>query len=158
MRMSDHRKYDNATHCHICEGELGENKVLDHCHLTGRYRGVAHKKCNLELQVPKFFPVIFHNLSGYDSHLFIKKLGTSEGKIDCIPLNDEKYISFTKGIVVDTFKNKEGKTIEIKRYIRFIDSFRFMSSGLASLVNNLPRESLENLERSYEGEKLDLLA
>ena len=62
MRMSDHSKHNNATHCHICEGELGDDKVIDHCHLTGRYRGAAHSKCNLELKVPKFFPVIFHQL------------------------------------------------------------------------------------------------
>ena len=102
-------KHNNATHCHICEGELGDDKVVDHCHLTGRYRGAAHSKCNLEFKVPKFFPVIFHNLSGYDSHLFIKKLGVTEGKINCIPLNDEKYISFTKDIVVDTFQEEMGR-------------------------------------------------
>ena len=164
MKNSDHRKHRKATHYHICEGELGNDKVIDHCHLTGRYRGPAHRKCNLEFGTPKFFPVIFHNLSGYDSHLFIKKMGVSEGKIDCIPLNDEKYISFTKEIVVEKFKKEvegdeeEGKEVQIKRSIRFIDSFRFMASGLASLVDNLPRESLENLERYYEGENFDLLA
>ena len=63
-----------ATQCHICEKELGEDKVIDHCHLTGNYRGAAHSECNLNYKVPKYFPVIFHNLSGYDSHLFIKTL------------------------------------------------------------------------------------
>ena len=96
MTIIDNMHYRKATHCYICEGKLGRDKVLDHCHFTGRYRGAAHRKCNLEFSTPKFFPVIFHNLSGYDSHLFIKKMGVSEGKIDCIPLNDEKYISFTK--------------------------------------------------------------
>ena len=158
MKKKDKRDFKNATHCCICEGELGDDKVRDHCHLTGKYRGAAHTKCNIEFKVPKFFPVIFHNLSGYDSHLFVRNLGISEGKVNCIPLTDEKYISFTKEIVVDTFRNGEGKKIEVKRYIRFIDSFRFMSSGLASLVNNIPRESLENLGRYHEGEELELLA
>ena len=82
---------------------MKDKKVRDHCHLTGKFRGAAHNKCNLKFRLPKFYPVIFHNLSGYDSHLFIKNLGKSEGKIDCIPNNEEKYISFTKEILVDKF-------------------------------------------------------
>ena len=59
---------------------------------------------------------------------------------------------------MDTFRNGEGKKIEVKRYIRFIDSFRFMSSGLASLVNNIPRESLENFGRYHEGEGIRVIS
>ena len=134
----DENNYENATHCHICEGELREDKVLDHCHLTGKYRGAAHNECNLNYKIPKFFPVIFHNLSGYDAHLFIKNLSTSKGKINCIASNEENYISFTKQIVVDTF-TKEGKQHDVKRDIRFIDSFRFMATSLDSLVDNLTK-------------------
>ena len=157
MTLGNKRDFKNATHCHICEGELGEDKVLDHCHLSGKYRGAAHNECNLNYKIPKFFPVIFHNLSGYDSHLFIKNLGTSEGKINCIPNNEEKYISFTKQIVVDTFKNKGGKQVDVKRDIRFIDSFRFMATSLDSLVTNLPKEAFKNLTSYYEGEQLESL-
>ena len=139
MSEMDKKEYENATHCHICEEKLGEDKVLDHCHLTGKYRGAAHNECNLNYKIPKFFPVIFHNLSGYDAHLFIKNLGVTEGKINCIPNNEEKYISFTKQIVVDEFTNKEGKQIEVKRDIRFIDSFKFMQTSLSSLVDNLTK-------------------
>ena len=64
-----------------------------------------------------FFAVIFQNLAGYDSHLFIKNLGKTEGHIDCIPNNEEKYISLTNRILVDTFV-KEGKKIEVKRDLR----------------------------------------
>ena len=63
---------------HICNEELGKDRVRDHCHVTGKFRGAAHEICNLKYRVPKFFPVVFHNLSGYDSHLFIKTLGNSE--------------------------------------------------------------------------------
>ena len=51
-------------------------------------------------KIPTFFPVLFHNLSGYDSHLFIKTLGNSEGDISCIPNNEENYISFAKQVIV----------------------------------------------------------
>ena len=151
------KEFYNTETCHICNQSFDEVKVKDHCHLTGRYRGAAHNKCNLNYQVPKFFPVIFHNLSGYDAHLFIKNLGVSEGKIKCIPNNEEKYISFTKEIVVDTYKNKIGREVKITRDIRFIDSFKFMATSLDSLVSNLPKDSFENLTNNYEGEKLQLL-
>ena len=53
--------------------------------------------------------MFFHNLSGYDSHLFIRNLGKTEGNIKCIPNNEERYTSFSKDIVVDWFTDKTGK-------------------------------------------------
>ena len=79
----DKRKYDRSTVCHICEKTILKNeehipkkdrlgiKVRDHCHLTGKFRGAAHSKCNLAYRVPHFIPVFFHNVEGYDSHLLI---------------------------------------------------------------------------------------
>ena len=63
-----------ATHCHICEGQFkdGNTIVRDHCHLTGVNGGAAYESCNLNYKVPKFLPMIFHNMVGYDAHLFIK--------------------------------------------------------------------------------------
>ena len=88
--------FNAANKCHICEKELGEGRVWDHCHITGKYRGAAHNHCNINYKIPKFFPVVFHNLSGYDSHLFIKKLSKGgRDEITCIPNNEEKYISFS---------------------------------------------------------------
>ena len=102
--------------CHICEEDICDDvtpKVKDHCHLTGEYRGAAHQECNLKYKEPSFIPVIFHNLSGYDAHLFIKQLGAvSSGEINCIANTEEKYISFTKKILVETVS---GKTVLKKR-------------------------------------------
>ena len=106
---------------------------------------------------PKFIPVIFHNLSGYDSHLFIKNLGFTAGNIDCIPNNEEKYISFTKNIEVGSYIDKKGETNSKCHKIRFIDSFKFMSTSLDSLVNNLPEEAFTNLKKYYTDDKLALL-
>ena len=141
MTQREKFNHKNATHCHICEGELLEkDRVKDHCHYTGKYRGAAHSECNLNYKITKFFiPIIFHNLSGYDSHLFIKNIGITKGKVDCIPNNEEKYISFTKQIVLDKFINKEGKEREVKWDLRFIDSFKFMPTSLSSLVDNLTK-------------------
>ena len=70
--------------------ELGEDRVRDHRHLTGKFRDAAQEACNINYKIPKFFPVVFNNLSGYDSHLFTKTLGNSEGDISCIPNNEKK--------------------------------------------------------------------
>ena len=126
----------------ILKKQKSDKKVRDHCYFTGKYRGAAHNKCNLQFKKPKFTPVIFHNLSGYDAHLFVKNLGKSEGNIKCIPNNEEKYISFSKDIVVDEYINKKGKKVEVKHEIRFIDSFKFMASSLAGLVENLTKSDL----------------
>ena len=117
--------------------EHGEDRVRDHCHLSGKFRGAAHEVCNLKYKVPTLFPVVFHNLSRYHSHLFIKILGNSEGDISCIPNNEENDISFTTQIIVDKFVHKEGKEINVKRKLRFIDSLRFMTSSLDKLFSNL---------------------
>ena len=161
-------RFDKATKCWICNKEFKEDdkKVRDHCHFTGRYRGAAHNSCNLNYKKPKFTPVVFHNLSGYDSHSFIKNLGFSEGNIKCIPNNEEKYLSFSKEIVVYSYTKevKDEKTGETKKEvkhihheIRFIDSFKFMSTSLNKLVSNLPKEDFDKLKRYYTGEKFNLL-
>jgi len=131
----------------------------DHCHLTGKFRGAAHNDCNLNYKVPKFIPIVLHNLSGYDSHLFIKRLaGTNASeKINCIPKTDEKYISFSKEITVGTYEDQEGERVQVKRELRFIDSFKFMAPSLDALTKNLTKEQYKNIGMNYSGKQLDLL-
>ena len=50
-------------------------KVRDHCHYTGKFRGAAHSICNLRYKVQREIPVIIHNGSKYDYHFIIKELG-----------------------------------------------------------------------------------
>ena len=80
-----------------------------------------------------------------------------EGKIDCIANNEEKYLSFTKQVIADTFTNELGKLVHVKRALRSINSFRFMATRLDTLVNNLPRDKFINLLRYYQGQQLELL-
>ena len=114
MMERDNVNYKNATHCHICEEELKNDKVLDRDHLTGKYRGAAQNECNLNYKIPKHIPVIFHNLANYDAHLFIKNIGVTTGKMDCIPNNEEKYISFKKEIIVGTYTDKKENLVMLK--------------------------------------------
>ena len=155
--VKEREEFDEATECWICRGELGLDRVRDHCHLTGIYRGAAHNKCNLQYRRPKFIPVMFHNLSGYDSHLFIKNLGVTEGNINCIPNNEEKYISFSKDIVVGEYTNKNGKIVAVKQQLRFIDSYKFVASSLDKLVENLDKHCCVNTGKFYKGKQLSLL-
>ena len=134
-----------------------KDKMRDHCHLSGKFRGAPHEVCNLKYKVPKFFPVVFQNLFGYDSHLFIKTFGNSEGDISCIPNNEENYISFTKQVIVDKLVNKEGTKVNVKCGLRFIDSLRFMASSLDKLSSNLKIEQFVNLKKYYSGNQLSLL-
>ena len=149
-------RFNEETKCWICKGELNDDKVKDHCDFTGRYRGAAHNSCNLKYKKPNFTPVMLHNLSGYDSHLFIKNLGFTAGNIDCIPNNEEKYISFTNNIEVGSYINKKGETKPKYHKIRFVDSFQFMPTSY-SLANNLPENGFNNLKRYYTGDKLNLV-
>lgn len=81
MTEEDKKSFATSTLCHICGNALGEDKVQDHNHLSGRYRGAAHNQCNLDFQLPKYVPIVFHNQSGYDAHLFVKELGLGEGRL-----------------------------------------------------------------------------
>ena len=138
----ERKLFDAATACWICEKDfnLGEKRVRDHCHFSGVFRGAAHESCNLNFRKPKLTPVFFHNLTGYDAHLFVKNLGKIEGDITCIPNNEEKYISFSKKILLGTRLNDQGKIVKIWHKIRFLDSARFMAAPLGNLVKNLTNE------------------
>ena len=75
--------------CYICKKEFDtkdqNNKVGDHCHYTGKYRGAAHNICNLRYKIPKEIPIVFHNDSTYDYHFIIKELVKEfEANFECI--------------------------------------------------------------------------
>ena len=147
MTRNDLNKYVETDVCHICEETIDDDKdikVKDHDHLTGKFVGAAHQSCNLNFKEPSFIPIVFHNLSGYDAHLFIKQLGVSDGEINCIANTEEKYISFTKKIHVDSVELENGKEKEVYLNNRFIDSFKFMSCGLDSLVKNLTDNGIDD--------------
>ena len=135
MTMHDKMAYDNSTLCHICNEELGEDRVRDHCHLSGKFRGAAHELCNLNTRFQSSSQLYFTTCQAMI--VTYKTLENSEGDISCIPNNEENYISFTKQVIVDKFVNKEGKEVNVKCELRFIDSLRFMASSLDKLSSNL---------------------
>ena len=79
--QEDEIVHNQTTQCHICGEKMeSKDKVQDHCHLTGKYRGPAHNKCNLAFKYSKHIPAFFHNLEGYDSHLLMQDLGKYKEK------------------------------------------------------------------------------
>ena len=95
------------------------DKVRDHCHVTGKFRGAAHNKCNINLRLPKKLPIIFHNLQGYDGHIIFKELNNFDLDTDVIPKGIDKSMS-----------------IIVNRYITFIDSLQFYNGSLDKLASN----------------------
>ena len=122
MSEQDRDDFENATHCFICVREFEDdesNKVIDHCHVSGSYRGAACCACNLNFQICSHIPVFFHGFRNFDSHIICEAIGLYEDSrkgIQCIPQNMERYISFSLGS------------------LRFLDSYQFLSSSLECLT------------------------
>ena len=126
MTPEDEIKFQQAECCHMCNAKLHDDRVRDHDHMTGKFRGAAHSKCNLEEGKKRTrhytIPVFFHNLKGYDSHLIVSEVGKHTSKLSAIPQNYEKFISFSFS------------------HMKFLDSMGFLMSSLDSLSKNLLEE------------------
>ena len=104
--------------CHICS-KTCINKVRDHCHQTGKYRGPACKICNLRYKEQNFNLVILHNGSGYDFNLLYSELfkqNKDKRKVDNIPLAAGKSKMFS--IVC----------------LKFLDSYNFLAMPLDQMA------------------------
>ena len=115
----------------------GDNKVRDHDHVTGKYRGSAQWNCNINLKLTKKVPVIFYDLKGYNSHLIMQEIG----KFDVnIPNGLEKYMAFT-----------------ISKNLVFTNSMQFVNSCLDALVKNLCDNDFKHLSQKFSINLLELL-
>ena len=139
MSAEEEERFEMSNICWICNKlfDISENKVRDHCHITGKSRGAAHYSCNVNFKMTRKAPVIFHNLEGYDGHLIFKELSKFNLKISVIPKGLEKYMDFTIN--------------------RNIDSMQFMNSSLDSLVKNLVDRDFKYLSEEYNGKLLELV-
>ena len=142
MTEENKQDFENDNICRYCEKYIETDKVRDHCHLTGNYRGPAHNECNLQVKQKdsNFITIGLHNFSNYDCHMFFKTLVDRKKdnvKFEIIPKTDEKYISVKYGC------------------IRFIDTYRFLSSSLGKLVKTLvdnSHKTLKNLKKEVIGD------
>ncbi|XP_025267778.1 uncharacterized protein LOC112639099 [Camponotus floridanus] len=145
---SDEREtFASASRCHACERpfEADDVRVRDHCHLTGRFRGPAHSACNLNYKDPYVIPVFFHNLSGYDAHFIIKDVANAyPGSVELLPVTKESYIAFSKTVRDSAAAEGDGGNVARSRYVklRFVDSFKFLGTGLDKLASYLDESKL----------------
>ena len=135
LTKEDQENFKTADKCHICDQKYTkeDTPVRDHCHITGKYRGSAHQKCNRSFRLTNKIPVIFHNLKGYDAHFIMQEIGKFNKNVNVIACNMEKYMSFMLG------KN-----------LVFLDSFQFMSSSLESLAKNLPEKEFKYTTEEFK--------
>ena len=127
--------FQQSNSCWICEKLIDndDEKVRDHFHVTGKFRGLGHWSCNKNIQLTKKVPIIFHNLRGYNSHLIFCELNKFDVKIRVIPNGLEKYKA--------SFLNKS---------LLFIGSMQVTNSGVDKLVKNLANEDFKYLvEESF---------
>ena len=137
MTEEDEKDFKNDNICQFCKKNFECDKVRHHCHLTGKYRGPAHNICsiNVKQKDSTFIQFIFLNFGNYDCHMFFKNLvDKKKAKVEFenIPKTNEEYISVTYGC------------------IRFIDSYRFQSSSLDSLLKTLVGNSNKTLKNLKE--------
>ena len=86
MITENEKNYRNSEICLICSQNIIKDKVRDHFHITGKFRGAAHKEYKSELRIPRKLPIIFHNVEGYDGHTALKKLNNFDNiDIQVIP-------------------------------------------------------------------------
>ena len=143
MTIDDVERYQNSQICWICNEKINndKDKERDHCHITSKFRGDAHKKCNLKLKIPRKLPIIFHNLEGYDGHIIFKELNNFDViDIQVIPKISEKYMS-----------------IIVNRNIVFLDSNQFYKGLLDSHASNLEDSDFKNLISEFSKDMLEIL-
>ena len=130
-------QFQLAEECWLCEQPFTEGtEVRDHDHLTGKYRGAAHNICNINCKQrsSSFVPIFFHNFSGYDCHLIFEEL-----------LTEAYNQNYNPTIIPKSLKNYVSVQVGC---LRFLDSYRFLSSSLDKLVrslNNFPIMKLEGM-------------
>ena len=111
-----------------------------YCHVTGKFRGVAHDNCNKKLKLTRKLPIIFHNLQGYDGYIIFKELNNFDVDVAVIPKGIDKYMS-----------------IIVNRHITFIDSLQFCNNSLDTLASNLEDKDFKHLTSEFGIDKLEIL-
>ena len=125
MTDRDQQEFTKTLDCYFCQKPLNSDKVRDHCHISGKYRGAAHRNCNLQAKQSFKIPLMIHNAKNYDAHFIIRNIPEYFKKCDIIPRNTEQYLAF-----------------KLDR-IQFLDSYAFIDQSLVQMTENLMNDNYE---------------
>ena len=93
-------------------------------------------------------------MAGYDIHYICTIINRSNAnKFSVIPTTNEKYISFTFSVRLNSFVDKNGVIKNVYEDMRFLDSFKFMPQSLEKLAGFLPKEKFTYLESQFDMKK-----
>ena len=122
MTKNESGNFKNSTTFWICDNIYidGDLKLRDHCHVTEKCGGAAHRDSNNNVELNNKVHIVFHNLKNYVSHLVMQDIGEFNLKINVIPNRLEKYITFS-----------------INYKLSFIDSFQFLIFSCGSFIKTL---------------------
>ena len=138
----------NINICHLCNEEIIDDLVRNHCHYSGKMLGFAHNKCNLIYKFKKdtvhndYLRNIFeHNSQNFDQSFLIRVLQNLDNKIpfSCLPRNSNKFISIQIGPFV------------------FKDSYLFLNKSLGYLTSTISDEDRISLKQEFGEDNYKLL-
>ena len=142
MNEEEEHLFQQSNSCCIC-GKLIDNddeKVRNHCPVTGKFRVAVHWSCNINFQLAKKKSCNISQFKRLRRHLIFSELNKFDVKISVIPNGLEKYMAI--------FLNKN---------LVFIDSMQFMNCSLDKLVKNLSDEDFKYLVEKFGSENLEIL-
>ena len=134
--------------CHLCNEEIIDNPVKNHCHYTRKMLGYAHNECNLQYKFKEdtvhndyLINIFGHNSQNFDQSFLIRALQNLDNKIpfSCLPRNSNKFIS-----------------IQIGPFI-FKDSYLFLNKSLDYLTSTISDEDRISLKQEFGEENYKLL-
>ena len=134
--------------CHLCNEEIIDNPVKNHCHYSGKMLGYAHNECDLQYKFKKdnvhneyLINIFGHNSQNFDQSFLIRALLNLDCRIpfSCIPRTSNKFIS-----------------IQIGPFI-FKDSYLFLNKSLDYLTGTISDEDRISLKQEFGEENYKLL-
>ena len=133
------KSFLKANICWLCDINFVNinEKVRHYCKMTGRYLGAAHQICIdyvNKVNLHKFIPILYHNFSKYDNHMFFNELINSKvekNNLSVIPRTNEEYMSVNYGC------------------IKFLDSMRFQTDSLEKLTESLKNDDYIHLKKHF---------
>jgi len=153
MQLLPHQEqaFQLATRCYLCKTPFKQLKALDkhgkprrnahrdHCHLTGRFRGAACARCNINFSARHWnLPCFVHGLKEYDGHLLLAHAGSVAEVSHVIPDSSQRYSSFRVGNVC------------------FKDSSAFLDAPRVELVEMTRRSGVDVPATANEAQQLAL--